>query len=109
MKKTSPLEEKFLRQLKERGLVRGIQRELTFAPKRRFRFDFAWPKKKLAVEINGGIWLRRGGHSTGKGIENDLRKLQLARSLGWTVFSYSNKMIHDCSAVEEVEAWLKKN
>lgn len=105
--KSSPLEDKFLDQLKERKLTRGMKRELTFAPKRRFRFDFAWPARKLAVEINGGTWMRRGGHSTGRGIENDLRKLQLARSLGWTVFSYTNKMVHDLSAIDEVEAWLK--
>ena len=31
---------------------------------RKFRFDCANPKQKIAIEIEGGIWLgRKGGHT----------------------------------------------
>lgn len=109
MRVSSSLEDKFLAQLRERKLTKGMKRELVFAPGRRFRFDFAWTKQKLAVEINGGVWLRRGGHTSGKGYESDMRKLQLARQLGWTVFSYTAKMVKDECAINEVNEWLKNH
>jgi hypothetical protein len=31
-------------------------REHRFAPPRRWRFDYAWPAHRLALEIEGGTW-----------------------------------------------------
>tara|TARA_Y100000310_G_C20309679_1_gene635642 strand:+ start:221 stop:673 length:453 start_codon:yes stop_codon:yes gene_type:complete len=43
-----------------------------------YRMDFYWPKNRLAVEVQGGIHLKgKSGHSSGKGIQRDIRKLQL--------------------------------
>jgi very-short-patch-repair endonuclease len=53
--------------------------------KRKFRFDFCCPVSKVAIEIQGGTWIE-GGHSTGKGINKDYEKLNLAQMLGWQVF-----------------------
>lgn len=51
-------------------------------PGRRFRWDFAWPSKKVLVEVQGAIWVK-GGHSTGTGITRDAEKLNLATLAGW--------------------------
>ncbi len=37
--------------------------EFKFLSDRRFRFDYAWPKHMVAVEVEGGIWGKVGGHT----------------------------------------------
>lgn len=58
--------------------------EFRFHPTRRWRFDVAWPERKIAVEIQGGVW-SRGRHSRGTGQLADMDKLNTAQSLGWRV------------------------
>lgn len=67
-------------------------REYRFSPKRRFRFDLAWPKNKLAVEIDGGVW-SGGRHTRGAGFERDAEKLNLAISLGWKVLRFTPQQL----------------
>lgn len=55
-------------------------REYRFHPTRKFRFDFAWPAIKLALEIDG-----RGRHQTVVGVRADCEKLNEAIRLGWRV------------------------
>jgi very-short-patch-repair endonuclease len=45
-------------------------REYRFHPGRRWRFDFTWPRYKITVEIDGGIY-SRGRHVRGRGFERD--------------------------------------
>lgn len=59
--------------------------EYKFHPKRKWRFDSAWPEKMIAVEFEGGIWTN-GRHTRGKGYENDCEKYNNALLLGWRVF-----------------------
>ena len=68
------------------------EREYRFDAKRRFRFDFAWPEIKLAVEINGGIWTLKPSHSRAGHIR-DMEKLNLAAEMGWIVLQYEPKKI----------------
>ena len=51
-------------------------------PGRKFRFDFAWPSKRVLVEVQGAVFVR-GGHSTGVGITRDALKSNLAVLAGW--------------------------
>lgn len=72
---TSYLEEMFLTQLKENDLLQGMRREFKFHDERKWRFDFAWVEKKIAIEIQGGIWIgKSGSHTSRKGFENDCEK-----------------------------------
>ena len=84
----------------------GPVSEYRFAPKRRFRFDFAWPERKLAVEVEGGTWMSNGRHTTGKGFAGDCEKYNLAAELGWTVLRYTAAQIRDGSAVSQIERVL---
>jgi very-short-patch-repair endonuclease len=60
--------------------------ELKFHPTRRWRFDAAWPHAKIAVEIDGGVFLPGGGrHSRGAGYRADCEKYAEAAILGWRV------------------------
>lgn len=61
--------------------------EYRFAPPRRWRFDYAWPSAKVAVEIEGGIWIR-GRHVRGAGYASDIEKYNCATELGWRILRY---------------------
>ena len=60
--------------------------------KRRWRLDFAWPKQKVAVECEGGIW-QQGRHTRGKGFEDDCMKYNRATADGWRVFRCTAGML----------------
>lgn len=65
--------------------------EYRFHVTRKWRFDFAWPDYKIAVEVDGGQWLARGGrHNTDK----DREKMNAAAEMGWRVFRYSVDMLN---------------
>lgn len=57
--------------------------EYRFHPERRWRFDFAWPSQRLALEIDG-----RGRHQTVVGTRQDCEKLNAAVALGWAVMRF---------------------
>jgi hypothetical protein len=54
--------------------------------------DFAWPDARVAVEIQGGTWVK-GGHSTGAGIRRDVTKSNLAQLSGWACLALTADMI----------------
>jgi very-short-patch-repair endonuclease len=58
--------------------------EYRFHPVRKFRFDYAWPNEKVALEVEGGVW-NRGAHGRGTGIVRDMEKYNLAATMGWKV------------------------
>jgi very-short-patch-repair endonuclease len=57
-----------------------LTREYVFHPERKWRFDFAFPSVKLAIEIQG-----RGKHQTIAGVRADCEKHNEALRLGWRV------------------------
>lgn len=73
--------------LRAHRLDSAFQREFQFHPSRKWRFDFADPARKIAVEIDGGVFVR-GRHSRGAGYRSDCEKLNAAAALGWRVFKY---------------------
>lgn len=58
-------------------------REHRFHPTRQWRFDFAWPDLRIAVEIDG-----RGRHQTVDGARKDMAKHNAAVLLGWRVLRF---------------------
>jgi hypothetical protein len=72
----------------------GIEplREYRFHTKRLFRFDFAFIGDKVAVEIEGGIWIN-GGHNRGKIYAMNMEKYNLAAEVGWIVLRYQPKHV----------------
>lgn len=103
----SDLEERFLAQLHEAG-IRPSCRELMFAKEamgRKWRFDFAWPDERVAVEIQGGVWTR-GKHGRGAGIVKDYEKGNAACVLGWRVLKGDASMIRDGSLIDALKQCL---
>ncbi len=81
--------------------------EFAFTTLRLWRFDFAWPERKIAVEIEGGTW-SGGRHVRGKGFENDCTKYNSAAILGWTVLRVTTAMVRDGRALKTIEEALKQ-
>lgn len=63
---------------------------------RRWRFDYAWPDYKIALEVEGGIWTG-GRHTRGAGFLGDMEKYNRAAALGWRVIRTTPKAL--CSKV----------
>lgn len=66
--------------------------EYRFHPKRKWRFDFAFPEQKVAIEIEGGTFAK-SRHTTGTGYEKDCEKYNTAILNGWRVFRFTGRMI----------------
>jgi len=92
-------------------------RELKFHPRRKWRFDFAWPDLMLAVEVEGGAEshgtankqgvIRKSGHLTVSGFRKDCEKYNEAEILGWHVLRFSGAMIKDGTAIATIERAIK--
>lgn len=61
--------------------------EHKFHETRRWKIDFAWPQLKLAVEIEGGIFVR-GRHVSPSGFVADCEKYNTATLDGWSVLRF---------------------
>lgn len=60
------------------------------APWRQWRFDYAWPATRVAVELDGMAWQAGGGrHNT----DEDRFKFNSAAALGWRVLHFTSKAL----------------
>ncbi len=100
------LELEFKMQLKAVGLRDGWVCEYEFHPERKWRFDFAWLDKKLAIEVDGGTTYGKSRHSKGDGYDNDCDKRNTAQAMGWIVFNFSSRMIKSGKAILFVQDYL---
>ena len=104
--------------------------EYQFDAVRRWRFDFAWPLFRIAVEQEGGAhgrlivvvqgFERRGGanvaikpgtrirvggrHQSGTGLEGDAEKYNAAAIAGWLVIRGSTRQIRDGETLRDLRA-----
>jgi very-short-patch-repair endonuclease len=101
---SSDLERALLFQVKALGLPEPVQ-EHQFSPPRRWRFDFAWPDLKVAVEVEGGSFVG-GRHTRGAAFEADCRKYAEATCQGWAVLRVTGRMIEEGTAIEFVKRAL---
>lgn len=83
------------------------KREWRFMKNRRWRFDFAWPEQKLAVEIQGGTWAKGPqAHGHGRGFTRDCAKSFAAQALGWRVLPLDGDLVRGGDGVRWVQALL---
>lgn len=87
------------------GTIRPPEQEFRFDPRRKWRFDFAWPEEMVAVEIEGGVW-NDGRHTRGHGFTNDCEKYNEATLAGWRVLRVTGEQIRDGSAVNWIQRAL---
>ena len=104
--KRRALEERLVLQMRAHGLPTP-EREYRFDDVRKWRFDFAWPDFRVAVEVDGATW-SSGRHNRGAGYEADAEKINAATALGWRVFRYTARRIRSGYAVNEIRVQLER-
>lgn len=78
----------------------NVETEYKFHPTRRWRFDYAIPFRKIAVEYQGHGGMNgakktkdgkqhAGGHGSVKGLASDCEKFNEAKLHGWTVITFT--------------------
>jgi very-short-patch-repair endonuclease len=75
------------------------EREYRFHPTRMWRFDFAWPAQRIAVEVEGGVYVG-GRHTRGRGFVNDCTKLNAAAAMGYRVFRFPTEFVRNGTAIQ---------
>jgi len=85
------------------------RREFRFHQTRQWRIDFAWPAYRVAVEVDGGIFLKRG-HVGGVQFAADAEKHNAMVMMGWRLLRYTTVDMRKrpVQVAEEVVALLKK-
>lgn len=81
------------------------EREYRFAKPRRWRFDFAWPTRLVAVEVEGGRWVG-GRHTSPVGFGKDCEKYSEAAARGWRIVRVTPEMVTDGTALGYIERAL---
>ncbi|HOS16259.1 MAG TPA: DUF559 domain-containing protein [Bacteroidales bacterium] len=65
-----------------------VKKEFRFHPIRKWRFDYAVPDKKIAIEVEGGVWTY-GRHNRASGFIKDMEKYNTAAEMGWRVLRFT--------------------
>ena len=79
--------------------------EYRFHPVRRWRFDWAIPDSRIAIEQEGGIWTG-GRHTRGTGFTKDCEKYGEAFALGWVVLRATPQMVNNGTVAQWIERRL---
>jgi very-short-patch-repair endonuclease len=90
------------------------EKEFRFHPTRRWRFDYAFPKEKLAIEQEGGIWIKGrsgkgGAHSLPTNILRDMEKQNEAAILGWRVLRFTPDQVKRGLAALQIQRYFYAN
>jgi len=78
-------------------------REFRFHKTRKWRFDFYFPEKKLAVEVEGGY----GGRHQRTGFATDMQKYNAAASMGIMVLRFTTRDVIRGDAINQVLGVLR--
>ena len=74
---------------------------------RRWRFDWAWPSRFIALEVEGGVWTQ-GRHTRGSGFVKDLEKYNTATALGWAVYRVTPDQLYSPETLALLRAALSR-
>jgi very-short-patch-repair endonuclease len=80
--------------------------EFTFHQVRKWRIDWAWPDQKVALEVEGGVFIQ-GRHSRGAGMLKDFEKYNALAAAGWRLIRVTPSQVRSGAALAAVEAALK--
>lgn len=93
-----------------RGMGMDAETEVAGVPGRRFRIDVVARRPRggtaLAIEIDGGLFLRRGRHSGGVGQLKDMEKHNLLVEHGWRVLRFTPQQVRTGEALEQIRRCL---
>lgn len=80
--------------------------EYQFCKDRKWRFDYAFVKEKIAVEQEGGAW-NNGRHTRPGGFIKDMEKYNTAVLMGWRILRYTPEQM-DGKAISDLQLIFKE-
>lgn len=84
-----------------------VEKEYRFHQTRKWRFDYAIPAIKLAVEVEGGVWTG-GRHTSSKGFLGDMEKYNEAALLGWCLIRTTPDQLLTSKTIELIKRRQKE-
>ena len=113
MKKTKIKQSNHLRDLAFLQLLKDAklpvpESEFRFHPERKWRFDFAYVEQKIAIEIEGALYVKNKGHNSVTGILRDIEKYNEAAILGWKLIRIPSHEIHKAKTIDLIIRALNK-
>ena len=86
------------------GLPEPI-REHRFHDVRKWRLDYAWPAHRVALEVDGGVFVG-GRHTRGSGWMKDAEKFNEVACLGWRVLRCTPRQLLSAETLDFVRRAL---
>lgn len=96
--KKTVVEELMASQLHDAGLA-PFQQNAYFIRGRKFQADFWWPEKRIALEVDGGVWMPRSGHTSGAGYTSDRERDVEALLQGIITVRYTSDQVRNGYAI----------
>lgn len=84
-----------------------VTEEERFMHSRDWKFDYALPDIKVAIEYQGGLFMKKGGHSNIAGQTRDWEKFNEAQIRGWLVICVNPKTIEDGTFEKQLRRAIK--
>jgi len=82
------------------------QCEVSFHARRKWRIDYFWPEFRLAVEIQGGMFIK-GRHVTGTGSVGDMEKFNHLTLCGIRLLCFTPRQVKSGYATVFIRAFLR--
>lgn len=83
-----------------------VEKEYRFHPERKWRFDYAIPDLKIAIEIDGGVWIN-GRHNRASGYIKDMQKFNIAASLGWLILKFTPEEMFKITTLDIISQTIR--
>ena len=83
----------------------GIEcvKEYRFHSTRKWRFDYAIPDYKVALEVEGGVW-SGGRHIRAQGFLGDMEKYNTATLMGWKVLRTTPDDLYKLATINMIKS-----
>lgn len=99
----------FILLLRQELGVEAVEEHL-FHPVRKWRFDLAILSHKIAIEIEGGIWIEGGGaHSHPANIIRDIEKYNAAVLHGWRLIRVVPEDLTKTKTMKMIKKLIEQN
>ncbi len=92
--------------IKNCQLSTGCVPQHKFHPERKWRWDFCYPRYKLAIEVQGGTYTR-GRHSRGPGQRKDFEKISEGAILGWHIIIVDSKDVSQKLHIDRIQRFFE--
>jgi len=93
-------------QICKKELSVEVIKEYQFHPVRKWRFDYAIPEHKIALEVEGGVWTE-GRHTRGVGFLKDIEKYNTGTLLGWRIFRTTPSELLSSNTIDLLKEAIK--